>query len=101
MIGCVATMIDDANVREFAAKSMSRASEIVEEQLIAAVATNQLAADFPTSVRARHIVDVSMALALRARVGVSREELFANVDAVVDLILQPAINRRPADSSCD
>ena len=55
---------------------------------IGGVIVGELAVDFPCALRARQIIDFSMGLALRARLGVSRDLLLVDAEQSVELFFR-------------
>lgn len=93
MMGSVASVVAEPAVRDFTVPLMPKAAEYVEGRLAAAVAAGQLPADFPCALRGRQVVDLARGLSLRARLGESREDLFADADGGADLICPPGPDR--------
>jgi hypothetical protein len=55
---------------------------------IGGVVVGELAGDFPCALRARQIIDFSMGLALRARLGVGRDLLLVDAEQSVELFFR-------------
>jgi AcrR family transcriptional regulator len=87
LLVCVVPAVDDAKVREFSARAMTQAEEIIAERLQGAVADGELLPDFPCAARSRQIFGMAMALALRARAGASRESLLTDAADGAALVL--------------
>lgn len=90
LMGNVASVVADANIREFTVRSMAQPVQLIERRLQDAVAAGELPASFPCAQRARQIVDFSMGLALRARLGTLRKDLLLDAEAGGALFFTPA-----------
>ncbi len=84
---CVAPVVDDEHVRAYLARIASEVTASVAKRLHQGVASGELPEDFPCERRACVAMDVSRGLVLRARIGVSREELLKDADEAISLIL--------------
>ncbi|BDI30756.1 TetR family transcriptional regulator [Capsulimonas corticalis] len=89
LIACIAPVVDHAGVRAFLATAITAADEAIADRLAAGVASGELPADFPARQRARRITDLSMSIALRARVGATRAELLVAAAEGAELALGP------------
>lgn len=87
LVGCVASSVDDPEVREFMRVSSQGVQESVAEVLRQAVSSGQLPADFPVVERARRAFDMMIALGFRGRSGVGPDELKEDADRAAELIL--------------
>ncbi len=85
MMGNVASVVTDPKVREFTVRAMELPARFIEQRFAAGVADGELPAGFPSALRARQVVDFSMGLALRARLGASREALLDDAEQGVTL----------------
>jgi hypothetical protein len=85
MMGNIASVIVDTNIREFTVRAMAQPIQIIEQRLRAAVVDGELPTDFDCALRARQVVDLSMGMALRARLGAPGEELLRDADDGVAL----------------
>lgn len=88
---CVAPLVSDAKVQELLRRASAQSTELIEQRLRAGIEAGQLPPDFPTSLRARQVLDLARGLTVRAKMGSSREELLADADGGADLILQSSI----------
>lgn len=85
LMGNVASVVIDTNIRKFTVRAMAQPLQIIEQRLRAAVIDGELPADFDCARRARQVIDLSMGMALRARLGAPREELLRDADDGVAL----------------
>ena len=67
--------MDHAGVRDFLTAAMAASDEAIAAWLAAGAASGELPDNFPAQRRARRITDLSMSIALRARIGAKREDL--------------------------
>jgi AcrR family transcriptional regulator len=89
MVG-VAAMVDDADVRAAAARSVAQIEEAVAERLQAAVDAGELPAGYPVARGARRAADALLSLSARARTGTPREELLEDAADGVSSVLSLA-----------
>ena len=90
LMACVLPSVEDPKVQDFSARAAAQVAQTIEQRLQEAVAAGELPPDFPCSLRSRHILGMSSALALRARAGATRETLQADADDVAALFLGSA-----------
>ena len=87
LISCVAAAIDAAETRAYSANTFRQADDAVARRLEAAIAAGELPPDFPAARRARRIIDLYTALAVRARAGATRAELLDDAAEGAELAL--------------
>jgi hypothetical protein len=85
MMGNIASVVVDTNIRELTVRAMAQPIQIIGQRLRAAVVDGELPTDFDCALRARQVIDLSMGMALRARLGAPREELLRDADDGVAL----------------
>ncbi len=90
MIVSVASLGPGETSIALARQVFAQAAKTLEDLLARAVRAGDLPKDFPCATRARQIVDHSNALAVRARVGVSRRMLLHDADADTEFLLSYA-----------
>ena len=78
LLACAVPAIDDARVRDFSARGMAQAERSIEQRFRDAVVVGELPSCFPCAARSRQVLDMAMAIALRARAGASRTSLLAD-----------------------
>lgn len=89
-VGCIASSVDDPEVRDFMAVSASGAQRAVATTMQLAIEKGQLPPDFPVETRARRAFDQMIALGFRARSGAPLEELLADARDAAHLLLAPS-----------
>jgi AcrR family transcriptional regulator len=89
LLACVASTQagSDADVREFYRLALAATSDALSLRFESAKASDQLPSTFPSQARARLMVDLMQALALRARAGWVRQDLLDDVEPYAQLIL--------------
>ena len=87
LLACVAPLVDDERVRAFLVLGVERMTEMVERRLRAGIDAGELPPDFPAALRARHTLELSGGLVMRARIGLPREDLLADADEAAVLLL--------------
>ncbi len=84
---CVAPTVADPEVRAFVARANAQTVALVEQVLRRGVDAGELPEGFPTAKRARLVIDLSMGLVIRARVGAPRAELLQDAQDAAALVL--------------
>ena len=87
MVGCVATSVNDPDIRQVLQVSSQQMQEIMEQRLRRAIQQGQLAVDFPVEERARRAFDMLIALGYRGRSGAARDQLIEDAKAAARLLL--------------
>jgi AcrR family transcriptional regulator len=78
LLGSVAPVTDSPEVRDVLSANLAETEAQIADRLSAAVRSGQLPADYSAEQGARRAVNAMLALAARARLGTSREELLAD-----------------------
>jgi AcrR family transcriptional regulator len=78
LLGSVAPVAESPQVRDFLSANLVEIEAQIADRLSAAVRLGQLPADYSAEQGARRAVNAMLALAARARLGTSREELLAD-----------------------
>jgi AcrR family transcriptional regulator len=86
---CVAPLVDDEEVRQFLQKASAGAVAMVERRFREGIGAGEIPSDFPVTVRASQVIDLSNGLTLRARTGATRKALLKDADEAADLVLLP------------
>jgi AcrR family transcriptional regulator len=86
LTGSVAAVVDNPEVRQFVARSSVFSAEVAAKRLAQAVTNGQLRPDFPVEKRAKQLIDLTLAMGLRARVGTPQEELMTDAEGAAELI---------------
>lgn len=92
MIACIIPAVEDAAIRRFLAATVAASDAALTARLAAGIASGELSEDFPVAQRARLVTNLSMALALRARAGTSRETLLEAAAEGAALALGPIVS---------
>lgn len=87
MVGCVATSVDDPEVKDFLRVSAVEVERALEARFRQAMDEGLLRADFPLAPRARRGFDALIALGFRGRSGADRETLLEDARDTVALLL--------------
>lgn len=89
LIACVAVEASGSmeDVRAFVANIFAETANIIENRMAAEVEAGNLSADIAPKLRANMLLDIMQGMALRARVGETRDSLIASVPSVVSLVL--------------
>ena len=90
LMACIVPSVADPQVQEFSAHALAELEKVIEQRLEDAITAGELPPEFPCAARSRQVVGMSMALALRARAGVSREMLLADADHGAGLLFPSA-----------
>ncbi len=89
LLGCVAPLVDDAEVREFLQNAAAAAMALVEGRFRDGITAGEIPSDFPVAVRARQVIDFARGLTMRAQIGATRETLLKDAEEAADLVLLP------------
>ena len=87
LLGCVAPLVNDAEVRQFLQNAGGVAAALLELRLRDGINAGEIPSDFPVAARARQVMDFALALAMRARMGTPRKTLLEDAEAAADLVL--------------
>jgi AcrR family transcriptional regulator len=87
LLGSVAPAADLPEVRDFLSANLAETEAQIADRLSAAVRSGQLPADYSAERGARRAVDAMLAIAARARVGTSREELLVDAADATSAVL--------------
>ena len=99
LLGCVAPVVNDAEVRQFLQNAAAGAAALVEGRFRDAIATGEIPPDFPVAVRAMQVTDFARGLTMRARIGTPRKTLLRDAEEAADLVLLPRETKhRPSGS---
>lgn len=89
LIECVAPLVDDTEVRQFLKDAAAGAMALVERRFCDGISAGEIPSDFPVTVRASQIIDLSRGLTMRAQMGMPRVTLLKDAEEAADLVLQP------------
>ena len=92
LIICVAPLVSDPEVRQFAQDAAAAATAQVERRLRDGIRAGELPDHFPASARAIQIMDLGRGLTMRAQMGAPRKMLLRDAEDAVDLVL-PTVGR--------
>jgi AcrR family transcriptional regulator len=84
---CVAPLVDNDYVRSYLPTVFTEMTTAVAKRLREGVESGELPIDFPCDSRARIMIDLSRGLVVRARIGISREELLNDAEDQASLVL--------------
>ncbi|WP_284313684.1 TetR/AcrR family transcriptional regulator [Labrys miyagiensis] len=84
---CVAPLVNDAEVRQFAQDVTAAATAQVERRFRDAISAGELPSDFPASIRASQVMDLGRGLTMRAQMGAPRRVLLKDAEEAADLVL--------------
>jgi AcrR family transcriptional regulator len=87
MIACVATSVDDPEVREFLKRSSAAVQHAVADRLRQGIADAELPPEFPVDQQARRAFDLMIALGFRGRSGEDRDTLLADAAQAAQTVL--------------
>ena len=76
-----------AEIREFFAQGLAASADILAQRFEKEIKAKRLSAKIPAKVRGRVLVDMMQGLLLRARAGISREELLEDARSYALLVL--------------
>ena len=89
LLGCVAPLVGDAEVREFLQNAAAAAVALVEGRFRDGITAGEIPSDFPVAVRASQLIDFARGLTMRALIGTPRKTLLKEAEKAADLVLQP------------
>jgi len=89
LIVCVAPLVDDADVRQFAQDAAAAATAQVERRFRDGIREGELPDNFPAAARAIQVMDLGRGLTMRAQMGAPRKMLLRDAEDAVDLVLPP------------
>jgi AcrR family transcriptional regulator len=89
LLGCVAPLVNDAEVRQFLQKAGAAAVALVERRFRDGISAGEIPSDFPVAARASQVMDFARGLAMRARIGTPRKTLLKDAEEAADLVLLP------------
>jgi AcrR family transcriptional regulator len=89
LLGCVAPLVNDAEVRQFLQKAGAAAAALVERRFRDGINAGEIPSDFPVAARASQVMDFTRGLAMRARIGTPRKTLLKDAEEAADLVLLP------------
>jgi AcrR family transcriptional regulator len=89
LLGCVAPLVNDAEVRQFLQNAATQAVGLVEGRFRDAITAGEIPSDFPVNARASQVMDFARGLAMRARIGTPRKTLLKDAEEAADLVLLP------------
>jgi len=87
LLGCVAPLVNDAEVRQFLQNASAHAVGLVERRFRDAISAGEIPSDFPVAVRASLLIDFARGLAMRAQIGTPRKTLLRDAKEAADLVL--------------
>jgi AcrR family transcriptional regulator len=87
LLGCVAPLVNDAEVRQFLQDAAAGALALVEGRFRDAIYAGEIPADFPVAARASQLLDFARGLTMRAQIGTPRETLLRDAEEAADLVL--------------
>ncbi|MGO9486072.1 MAG: TetR/AcrR family transcriptional regulator, partial [Rhodomicrobium sp.] len=96
LLGCVAPLVDDAEVRQFLQNAAAAAAALVEGRFRDGITAGEIPSDFPVAVRASQLIDFARGLTMRALIGTPRKTLLRDAEEAGDLLLlSPRGNAAP------
>ena len=87
MVACVATSVDDVEVRQFLSTSSEQVEQFLAQRFVQAIEDGQLRPDFPVTERARRAFDLMVAMGFRGRAGARPEDLSQDAHDAARLLL--------------
>src|SRR5271170_5896067 len=87
LLGCVAPVVDDAEVRKFLQDAAAGAAALVEGRFRDGITAGEIPSDFPVAVRASQLIDFARGLTMRALIGTPRKTLLRDAEEAADLVL--------------
>ncbi len=90
LLGSVASVVDDPKIRDFVASVFAATEERFKKRFEAAVDSGELPNAFPVESRARRLMNAMIAIAVRARLGASIEDLVQDAKEGTLIVLAPA-----------
>lgn len=89
LLGCVAPLVDDAEVQQFLQDAGNTTIALLERRFEDAINANEIPVDFPVTVRARQVMDLARGLTMRAKMGTPRGALLVDAEEAAKLLLLP------------
>ena len=89
LLGCVAPLVDDPEVRQFLQNAAAGGAALVEGRFRDAITAGEIPADFPVAVRAIQVTDLARGLTMRAQLGTPRKTLLRDAEEAANLVLLP------------
>jgi len=89
LLGSVASVANDPKVREFLSCAIGLSQERIKKRLQGAVDSGELPESFPVESRARRVMNATLALATRARLGAQLAELMQDVEDGTSSVFAP------------
>ncbi len=89
LIMCVAPLVDDAEVRQFAKDAAAATLALLERRFSDGISAGDVPPDFPVAVRASQALDLGRGLTMRAQMGTPRLTLLRDAEEAADLVLHP------------
>jgi AcrR family transcriptional regulator len=99
LLGCIAPLVDDAEVRQLLQNAANGALALVERRFRDGISAGEIPPDFPVATRASQVLDLARALTMRARMDVPRATLLRDAEEAVDLVLLPGPGRTAVSPS--
>jgi len=87
LLGCVAPLVNDAEVRQFIQDAAAAAVALVERRFRDGISAGEIPSDFPVGARAVQVMDFARGLTMRARIGTPRKTLLKDAEEAADLLL--------------
>jgi len=89
LLGCVAPLVNDDEVRQFLQDAGAGALALVEGRFQDAIRAGEIPSDFPVTARASQLLDFARGLTMRAQIGTPRQTLLRDAEEAADLVLLP------------
>jgi AcrR family transcriptional regulator len=89
LLGCVAPLVNDAEVQQFLKDAAAAALALVERRFCDGISAGEVASDFPVAARASQTLDLVRGLTMRALMGTHRQTLLNDAEEAADLVLLP------------
>ena len=89
LVVCVAPLVDDAEVRQFLKDAAAGGMALLERRFYDGISAGEVPSDFPVTVRASQIIDLTRGLTMRALMGTPRKTLLKDAEEAADLVLVP------------
>jgi AcrR family transcriptional regulator len=87
LVGCVAPLVNDAEVRQFVQDVAAATTAQVERRFRDGIDAGEIPSDFPASARASQVMDIARGLTMRAQMGAPRKTLLKDAEDAADLVL--------------
>ncbi len=89
LLGCVAPLVNDAEVRKFLQKAGAATTALVERRFQDGINAGEIPSDFPVTARTSQVMDFVRGLSMRAVIGAPRKTLLKDAEEAADLVLLP------------